>query len=188
MPIEKQLKYFLEHHGLPSDTSNQQQDDSDYLSDVNSGDGYKSLRNKGKIDSFTMTLQINADGAKYFQTSKYSFWPLMAMVNEASCKVRRKFVILLAIWIGKNKPLRNTFMDGSIANLKRLERDGFFITENCTRFEFLLSQSTPSLDLVLPTRPNTMEKAAVICPSPWPTHIKRTWQHSSLGEKNGSYQ
>nr|CAH0104295.1 unnamed protein product [Daphnia galeata] len=56
MPIEKQLKYFLEHHGLPSDTNNQQ--------------------------------EINADGAKYFKTSKYSFSPLMAIVNEASYKIR----------------------------------------------------------------------------------------------------
>lgn len=124
MPIEKQLKYFLEHHGLSSDT-NTQQEDGDTLSDVNSGDGYKLLRDQGKIDSFTMTLQINADGAKYFKTSKYSFWPLMAIVNEASYKIRRKFVILLAIWVGNKKPPRNAFMEGSIAKLKTLERDGF---------------------------------------------------------------
>ncbi|KAI9550670.1 hypothetical protein GHT06_004573 [Daphnia sinensis] len=49
----------------------------------------------------------------------------MAIINEANYKVRRKFAILLALWVGNKKPPRNTFMDGSIANLKRLERDGF---------------------------------------------------------------
>jgi hypothetical protein len=124
MPIEKQLQYFLQHHSLSSDTNNQQED-GDTLSDVDSGDGYKALRDQGKIDSYTVTLQINADGAKYFKTSKYSFWPLMAIVTEASYKDRRKFVILLAIWVGNKKPPKYAVMRGSIAKLKKLERDGF---------------------------------------------------------------
>lgn len=124
MPIEKQLQYFLQHHSLSSDTNNQQED-GDTLSDVDSGDGYKALRDQGKIDSYTVTLQINAGGAKYFKTSKYSFWPLMVIVTEASYKDRRKFLILLAIWVGNKKPPKYAFMRGSIAKLKKLERDGF---------------------------------------------------------------
>ena len=65
LPAEKQLAYFIEHHGLSTENWNRaQQEDGETLSDVNSGDAYRSLREQGKIDENTVTLQLNADGAK----------------------------------------------------------------------------------------------------------------------------
>lgn len=128
LPAEKQLAYFIEHHGLSTENWNRaQQEDGETLSDVNSGDAYRSLREQGKIDENTVTLQLNADGAKYFKVSRFGVWIFMAIINEAKYGVRRKFVVLLSIWIGNKKPPRGALMDGSIEELKRIETDGFIV-------------------------------------------------------------
>ena len=128
MPITKQLEYFIEHHGLSDEDWNRtMQEDGQTLSDVNSGDAYRSLREQGKIDKDTVTLQLNADGAKYFKISKFGIWFFMAVINEVKYGVRRTFIILLSIWIGNKKPPRDVFMDGPIASLKKIEKDGFLV-------------------------------------------------------------
>ena len=81
LPIVKQLEYFLEHHGLDDSVT---EVDANYRSDVNSGGCYRKLREEGKIDERTITLQVNADGARFFKVSKFGFWPFMALVNEAN--------------------------------------------------------------------------------------------------------
>lgn len=65
LPIEKQLIYFIEHHGLSSNKWNNI--DPNIRSDVNSGDGYRNLRERGLIDEYTITVQLNTDGAQCFQ-------------------------------------------------------------------------------------------------------------------------
>lgn len=122
LPIGKQLEYFIEHHGLDHTTAEM---DPDCRSDVNSGGCYRKLREEGKIDDRTLTLQLNADGARFFNVSKFGFWPFMALVNEAKYGRRRSFVILLAIWFGNKKTPRSVFMDGFLERLKSLEKDGF---------------------------------------------------------------
>ena len=51
----------------------------------------------------------------------------MAVINEVKYGVRRTFIILLSIWIGNKKPPRDVFMDGPIASLKKIEKDGFLV-------------------------------------------------------------
>ncbi len=64
LPIEKQLKYFIEHHGLEEKISDT---DPNYRGDVNTGDIYRKLREEGKIDENTVTRQVNLDGASCFK-------------------------------------------------------------------------------------------------------------------------
>ncbi len=101
LPIEQQLLYFMKHHGLPEVL---QQVDPNIRSDVNSGTMYRKLVESGVINSFTITLQLNADGASCYRKSKYSFWPLMALINDVPYKLRRSYIILLALWFGNKKP------------------------------------------------------------------------------------
>lgn len=65
LPIEKQLAFFIEHHGLTSVWDVNQE----VRNDLNSGSAYRELREKGLIDRNTVTLQINTDGAQCFQVS-----------------------------------------------------------------------------------------------------------------------
>lgn len=60
LPIEKQLIYFVEQHGLSSSRDY----DPNYRGDVHTGSCYQELRIKGEIDDDTVTLQLNTDGAE----------------------------------------------------------------------------------------------------------------------------
>jgi hypothetical protein len=99
--------------------------DPNVRSDVNSGNLYRKLVEDGEINSLTITLQINADGASCFKKSKFSFWPLMALINDVPYKLRRSYIILLALWFGNKKPPVGVFLNGIIEELNRLEREGF---------------------------------------------------------------
>lgn len=85
LPIEQQLRYFLEHYGLleiMTEVVNPNE-----RSDVNSGKLYRQLVEEGVINSRTITLQINGDGASCFKKSKFSFWRLMALINDVPYKL-----------------------------------------------------------------------------------------------------
>ncbi len=60
LPIEKQLIYFVEHHGLNMERVS----DPAYRGDVHSGASYRKLLESGLIDDDTITLQLNTDGAE----------------------------------------------------------------------------------------------------------------------------
>lgn len=62
-----------------------------------------------------------------YQTSNYSFWPLMAMINEVPYHIRRTFIILLALWFGNRKPPRKVLMDRAIEELQHLQDNGFVV-------------------------------------------------------------
>ena len=49
----------------------------------------------------------------------------MGIINEASYKLRRSYVILMAIWYGNKKPPMGPFMEETISELNRLQRNGF---------------------------------------------------------------
>lgn len=51
----------------------------------------------------------------------------MAIINEAPYKLRRSYVILLALWFANKKPPREAFLKDVILELKRLETDGFVV-------------------------------------------------------------
>ena len=60
--VEQQLVHFIRQHGLRPGPSTAE----DVRSDVESGDYYRELRNKGLIDDNTITLQLNTDGVEKF--------------------------------------------------------------------------------------------------------------------------
>lgn len=66
LPIQKQVQYFIEHHGLDDHIWNA---DPNYRGDVNSGNVYRKLREENKIDDNTITVQLNLDGARCFKVN-----------------------------------------------------------------------------------------------------------------------
>lgn len=60
IPIEKQLVFFIEQHGLVTSRDF----DPNYRGDVHSGSCYRTLRETGEVDDSTITLQLNTDGAE----------------------------------------------------------------------------------------------------------------------------
>lgn len=119
MPIEKQIKYFIEHHGVLHENW-----DLNLRGGVQSGSCYRELREQGLIDDKTITVTWNTDGANPHKKSKKAFWPFMAVINEAKYKLQRAFIILLSLYYGHKKPPMNSFMDWIMSEWARLERDG----------------------------------------------------------------
>lgn len=122
LPIEQQLRYFLENYGLPEVMP---EVDSNIRSDVSYGQLYRKLVEDGVINSRTITLQMNADGASCYKKSKFRFRPLMALINDLPYKLRRSYIILFSLWFGNKKTPVGVFLDSVIEELNRLEREGF---------------------------------------------------------------
>ena len=122
LPVEDQLKFFLKNH-QPKRSSFD--NDNGKIGDVTTGQSYKKLMNKlGEDAHSTLTLQLNVDGAQMFQSSKWNFWPFMAIINEAAYKVRRSNVVLVGLWHGDRKPPMNAFVRPCVESLAKLKEPG----------------------------------------------------------------
>ncbi|EFX67945.1 hypothetical protein DAPPUDRAFT_115013 [Daphnia pulex] len=77
--------------------------------DLHSGECNKKLRDKSFIDDLTITVIWNTNGAQPYKMSKNGIWPFMATINEAPYKLRRAYVILLALWFGTQSPFACIF-------------------------------------------------------------------------------
>jgi hypothetical protein len=124
LPIDDQLKFFVENYGIRD-----YQEDPRFIGDVQSGYMYKKYLNAGFIDNRTITLQLNTDGAQIFNSSKFSFWPLMGIINESFYAHRRSNAILMAIWYGNRKPPRSAILDPCVRQLNVLEKIGITVNE-----------------------------------------------------------
>lgn len=51
----------------------------------------------------------------------------MGIINEAGYKLRRSYVVLMALWYGNKKPPMGPFLDASIDELNRLQTHGFSV-------------------------------------------------------------
>ena len=63
LPIEKQLIHFIQHGRL----STISREDPKYRGDITSGELYQKLKTDGVIDDYTVTIQLNTDGAEIFE-------------------------------------------------------------------------------------------------------------------------
>ena len=54
--------------------------------------------NKTAKEDITLTLNTNIDGAKMFNTTKYSMWDGTCIVNEFLPYLRFKMILVAATW------------------------------------------------------------------------------------------
>ena len=163
MPIEMQLRYFIEQNGLQESP----EPNPNIRGDINSGGCYQDLRKEGKIDSHTITVQLNADGAKVFKSSKLDVWPLMAIINELPYRLRREYFILLAIWYGDKKPPAQAFLDWAIGKLKNLMDNGIVVNEILYKVRVVvITTDTVARPLLLCTAQFNGEFGCSICLHP----------------------
>ncbi|XP_045035891.1 uncharacterized protein LOC123476941 [Daphnia magna] len=95
LPIEQQLKFFLESGGmkLRKETTGY---DGTTLGDVQSGNCYREkVCGVGSENQVIFTLQLNVDGAQCFKKSKFGFWPFMGVINEIPYGARRANMFLM---------------------------------------------------------------------------------------------
>lgn len=132
LPIEQQLQYYLENGGMHEGSGRAY--DENMRGDIQSGSRYrdsiKSPNPAGEPHSVTtISVQLNVDGAQCFKTSKFGFWPFMAVINEAPYRSRRSNMILLSLWFGNKKPPAQPFLGAGIKELQRLGTEGMMFSD-----------------------------------------------------------
>lgn len=96
----------------------------DEYSDVRSSAYCSMLEERNMIDKNDITLQFNCDGVNPFNSSTYSFWPILVCVNELRYVIRRRSVMLCAIWFNKQKPDMDLFLKTFVEDLQTLQNVG----------------------------------------------------------------
>ena len=90
---------------------------------------------KKKTD-IVLTCNINCDGASMYQTSKFSLWPILLLINELPFKIRFKMASLVAALLTTVEPnvdLMKLFMDSFLLQFKPLIEKGLNITNKKNR-------------------------------------------------------
>ena len=87
-------------------------------------DGTK-YKEKGILFRDSLSLTCNIDGVPVFLSSNVSLWPIYYTINELPLIVRRKHVILHALWSGIGKPRMDCFLKPVVDELKMLYEVGF---------------------------------------------------------------
>ena len=132
--VESQLKTILGNQSLfNSIKKTHQQLLTGILSncDVYSGSIYRNfLKTKGMFD---ISIILNADGFKVFNSSRREPWGIFATINELPFEERLKpyNILLLGIYHGNSKPKFNNILQHIVTQLNKLSNFGFeFMNQN----------------------------------------------------------
>lgn len=96
------------------------------ISDVFDGYLFKQLNQKVSASGPFITLTVNTDGAKVFNNSSRSLWPIQFFINEISPKERfAPYNILLAgLWFGQSGLSIITYFSYLIDEAQKMAREG----------------------------------------------------------------
>lgn len=80
--------------------------------DIYDGEQYKSLSSPGNFlhKWYNFSLTINTDGCQTSKSSNTSAWPVYAMINELPPNLRKKNMLLAAIYVDSEHPQMNNFL------------------------------------------------------------------------------
>ncbi|XP_039442517.1 uncharacterized protein LOC120422976 isoform X2 [Culex pipiens pallens] len=84
---------------------------------------------KHKTSKHNITLSMNTDGVKVFNSSKRSLWPVMFQVNDLPPKVKflRKNIVVAALWLGDHEPPMDAYLKPVMEILNTLFTGGLDI-------------------------------------------------------------
>lgn len=103
----KQISDILKIHGSEYDKIiHERPMNHGYIDDVYDGNLYHDLvSSMSEVDKHNyVTGILNTDGAKKFESSSSSIWPVYLMINELPAQVRLDNLITCGLWFNKKKP------------------------------------------------------------------------------------
>lgn len=108
------------------------------------GEIYKSVKPLNDPLRDDLSLTWNTDGSPVFKSSSFSMWPIQCTFNELPPKLRKKHRLLPGLWVGKTKPIMNTFLRPFIEECVSLETEGIIWVskdkvEKCSKVFTVLS-------------------------------------------------
>lgn len=92
-------------------------------------------------NSNKITLIMHSDGAPLVRSSKKAIWPCFASIVELPPPVRdfQSNIIVLALWVGKDKPDVNIFLQETINDLLLFIRNGTFVFIGAHEYQISLA-------------------------------------------------
>ncbi|XP_034143075.1 uncharacterized protein LOC117592904 [Esox lucius] len=121
LPLYAQIKQLLQEHGI---SLNEKTRTLGIFSDIQSGEEYQKLCDSGVLEKDDLTLIWNCDGAPVFKSSKCSIWPIQCQVIELKPEVRKKHILMSALWFGPSKPSMFTLLTPFVKEASLLETEG----------------------------------------------------------------
>ncbi|XP_032690727.1 uncharacterized protein LOC116853675 isoform X2 [Odontomachus brunneus] len=98
----------------------------DVMSDIYDGAVYSSLERPGQPlhDNWNLSYTFNTDGCQPSKSSKMSVWPIYVMIHELTPELRSKHILLAGLWVHKNQPNMNLFLNPFITEANVLATEG----------------------------------------------------------------
>ena len=121
LPLHGQIKQLLEEHAV---SLNEKTTTPGVLSDIESGQEYQKLCVTGVLAKDDLSLIWNCDGAPVFKSSKCSIWPIQCQVIELKPEVRKKHILVSALWFGPGKPSVFSLLTPFVKEASLLEKEG----------------------------------------------------------------
>lgn len=121
LPLRSQIEQILQEH---SASLTRHDSNLGILSDIQSGEEYKKLLDSGVLGKDDLTLIWNCDGAPVFKSSKCSIWPIQCQVTELPPDLRKKNIMISALWFGPGKPSMFTLLTPFVKEASLLETKG----------------------------------------------------------------
>uniref|UniRef100_A0ABD2WMH4 DDE Tnp4 domain-containing protein n=1 Tax=Trichogramma kaykai TaxID=54128 RepID=A0ABD2WMH4_9HYME len=78
------------------------------------------LKNK-----YNFSYTFNTDGCQAADNSKVSVWPIYILIHELPDFLRKKFTLLVGLWVAKEEPDMNIFLEPFVKQANMLSNDGF---------------------------------------------------------------
>ncbi|CAD6218942.1 GSCOCG00011493001-RA-CDS [Cotesia congregata] len=94
--------------------------------DIYDGDEYKALSAPGKLLEkwYNFSFTINTDGCNVSKSSNSSAWPVYAEINELPPHLRKKHMLLAAIFIDGEHPIMNNYFRPFTSEMQLLFTEG----------------------------------------------------------------
>ncbi|XP_067206760.1 uncharacterized protein [Linepithema humile] len=102
------------------------------LEDIYDGAEYRKHFDNGNILShlYNFSYSFNTDGIPMGKSCGKTIWPIYITINELPPKERSKHILLAGLYVGKNDPNQNVFLQPFIEQANKLSLYGFHWNHN----------------------------------------------------------
>lgn len=127
IPLAQQLQQSIKMH-FDSIQRIRGRPKTDCISDIHDGENCRKI-DEANPGSINLTFVMNTDGAKVFESSNSSFWPVLLYQNFLSPSVRfvPNNILVVALHFGDSKPNMSDFLLPLIKELIQLQKSGIII-------------------------------------------------------------
>lgn len=137
-PLKQQLQHLLENTDNIMDLLQYRwnRDHSEgSICDIYDGHIYKTLSEDGNFlsDPANVSITFSTDGARVFDSTKNTLWPVLFRINELPLSVRFNLpnTMVGGIWFGKSEPRMELFLKTFVNEIDDLYVNGFTWRSTC---------------------------------------------------------